>query len=77
MPDEIKQLDNDRKTNGWGVKSIVEIENSVELLCIFQMFYYYNVQLPLTNRLLSVPVEEIPPSSEKISLNSLYEMLKI
>ena len=34
-PDKIEQLDNDLKANGWGVKLIIEIENSVELLCIF------------------------------------------
>ena len=64
-PDEVEQLDNDLKANGWGVKSIVEIENSVELLCIFQMFYYYNGRLPLTNGLLSVPDGEDPPALKK------------
>ena len=28
-PDNIEQLDNDLKANGWGVRSIVEIENSI------------------------------------------------
>ena len=66
---EIEQLDNDLKANGWGVKSVVEINDSVALLCIFQMFYYYKGRLPLTNGLLAVPDEETPPESEKISLN--------
>ena len=54
---EIEQLDNDLKANGLGVKSILGIGNSIELLCIFQMYYYYNGRgrLPLTNGLLSVP----------------------
>ena len=39
-PDEINQLDDDIRSDGWGAQSIVEIENSVELLCKFQMFYY-------------------------------------
>ena len=37
-PDEVEQLDNDLKANGWGVKSIVEIENSVELCVFFKCF---------------------------------------
>ena len=54
-PGEIEQLDNDLKADGWGVSSIVEIENSIELLCIFQMFNYYNGRLPFTNGLWPVP----------------------
>ena len=30
--DEIQQLDDDLKANGWGTKSLVEVENSFELL---------------------------------------------
>ena len=40
--DEIEQLDADLKANGWGVKSIVEIEDCIELLKLFQLFYYFN-----------------------------------
>ena len=59
-----------------GVKSILEIEDSIELLKFFQLFYYFNGRLPLTNGLLPVPDEETPHSSEKISLKTLYEMFK-
>ena len=38
--DEIEQMDNDLKANGWGVRLVVEIEDAFELLCIFQMLYY-------------------------------------
>ena len=69
--DEIEQLDNDLKVNGCGVKSVVEIEDSVAVLCIFQMFYYYNERLPLTNWLLVVPDGETPSGSEKISAGGL------
>ena len=55
---------------------MVKIEDSVALLCIFQMFYDYSSRLPLTYGLLVVPDGEIPPGSEKISLKSLYEMFK-
>ena len=74
--DEIEQLDNGLKANAWGVKLVVKIEDSVALLCIFQMFYDYSSRLPLTYGLLVVPDGEIPPGSEKISLKSLYEMFK-
>ena len=74
--DEIEQLDNDLKVHGWGVKSVVEIEDSVAVLCIFQIFYHCNKRLPLTNGLLVVPDGEIPSCSEKISLKFLYEMFK-
>ena len=74
--DEIEQLDNDLKANRWGVRSIVEIENSIERFCIFQIFYYYNGKLHLTNGLLPVPDGETSSDSEKIFLKSLYEMFK-
>ena len=56
------------------MKSVVEIEDSVALFWIFQMFYYYNGRLSLTNGFLAVPDEKTPPGSEKISLKSLYKM---
>ena len=75
-PDEIEQLDADLKTNGWGVKSIVEIEDCIELLKLFQLFYYFNGRFPLTNGLLLIPDGETPDGSKKISLKNLYEMFK-
>ena len=33
--DEIKQLDDDLKANRWGVKSVLEIKDSIELLTFF------------------------------------------
>ena len=74
--DEIDQLDNDLKANGWSVKSVVEIKDSVALLCIFQMLYYYKGRLSLTNGFLAIPDGETPLGLEKISLKSLYEMFK-
>ena len=40
------------------------------------MFYYYNGRLPLTNGLLPVADGKTKSDSEKISLKTLYEMLK-
>ena len=64
-PEEIKQLDDDIKTNWWGIESIVDIQNSFELLRIFQLVYYLNGRLPLTNGLLPVPDGETPPGAKK------------
>ena len=74
--DEIQQLDDDLKANGWGTKSLVEIENVYELLTIYQMFYYFNGRFALTNGLLVVPDGEVPEGTEKINLKLLYEMFK-
>ena len=61
--DEIEQMDNDLKANGWGVRLVVEIEDAFELLCIFQMLYYYNGRPPLRNSLLIVPDGETAQGS--------------
>ena len=74
--DEIDQLDDDIKSNGWRAQPIVEIENSIELLRIFQMFCYFNRRLPLNNGLLPVPDDETPERSEKMSMKTLYELFK-
>lgn len=34
-PDEIKQWDENLKANGWRIKSMVEIEDSIKLLTLF------------------------------------------
>ena len=74
--DEIQELDEDLKTNGWGAKTLLEIENSFELSSIFQLIYYLNGRLPLTNGLLVVPDSETPDGKEKINLKNLHEMFK-
>ena len=74
--DEIDQLDDHIKSNGWRAQPIVEIQNSIELLRIFQMFCYFNRRLPLTNGLLPVPDDETPERSEKMSMKTLYELFK-
>ena len=74
--DEIQELYDDLKGNGWGVRSLLEIENAYELLTAFQMICYLNGILSLRNGLLIVPDEEVPERTEKINLKILYEMLK-
>ena len=75
-PDEIQQLDNDIKTNGWGVIYLLEIDNTLELLSTFQLFYYNNDRLPLTNGLIIVLNGEVPKGKEKMNLKNLYEMFR-
>ena len=74
--DEIQELYDDLKGNGWGVRSLLEIENAYELLTAFQMICYLNGILSLRNGLLIVPDEKVPEGTEKINLKILYEMLK-
>ena len=75
-PNEIQQLDDYIKSNGWGFINLLEIENSVELLSTFQLFYHKNDRLPLTNGLLVVPDGELPEGEEKVNLKNLYEMFR-
>ena len=58
------------------VKPTLEIEDPIELLNFFQLFYYFNGRLPLTNGVLAIPDGETLDSSEKISIKTLYEMFK-
>ena len=72
--DEIQQVDEDIKSNRRGLKSLLKIDNTYDLLRIFQMFYHFNSRLPLTNELLIVPDGKTSEVTEKISLKNLYEM---
>ena len=49
---EIQELGDELKANGWGVKSLLEVENAYELLTVFQMFYCLNGWFSLRNGLL-------------------------
>ena len=55
---------------------MLEIDNALELLSIFQLFYHNNGRLPLTNGLLMVPDSEVREGEEKINLKDLYEMFR-
>ena len=74
--DEIQELDNDRRTNDWGAKSLYETENATKMFSNFQLFYYLNGRLPLTNSLLTVSDGEAPDGTDKINLKNLYEMFR-
>ena len=75
-PNEIQQFDDNIKSNGWGFMNLLEIDNSVELLSTFQLFYHYNGRLLLTNGLLIAPDGEVPEGEEKVNLKNLYEMFR-
>ena len=76
-PTKIEELDDDIKENRWRVESIVDIQNSFELLRIFQLFNYLNGCLLLTDGLSPVPVGETILSADKISLKGSMNFLKI
>ena len=63
-------------SNGWGAQAIVEIENSVELLCIFQMFYYFNGRLHLPTDFCRRQMAKHQRDLKKISMRTLYELFK-
>ena len=68
---KIQQLDDDIETNVWELINLFEIDNALQLLSTFQLFYHNNGRLPLTNGLLIVPDSEVPEGEEKISLKNL------
>ena len=73
-PQDIQDMDDDIKSNGWGVRNILDIENSPELLNIFQTFYHTTGRLPLSNGLLIVPDGDAPAGENKVNMKSLFDM---
>ena len=74
-PQDIQDMDDDIKSNGWGVKNFLEIENSLELLNIFQTFYITG-RLLLANGLLIIPDGDAPAGEDKVNRKSLYGMFR-
>ena len=58
-----------------GNKKIREIQDSEEVLKIFQDFYSLTGRLPLSNSLVVVPDGDAPPK-EKLNMRRLYKMFK-
>ena len=44
--DEVQQLDDNLKSSGWDAIDFPKIENTSELLSLFQLFYHNNGRLP-------------------------------
>ena len=61
---------------GGGVKNILDIENCLDLLGIFQTFYHNTGRLPMTNGLLIVPDGEALEREDKMNMKNLYEMFQ-
>ena len=72
---EQRDMDEDIRANGWGIKKISEISDSQEMLKIFQDFYSLTERLPLSNSLLVVPDGDAPPK-EKLNMRHLYDLFK-
>ena len=53
---------------------MAEIQDSFELLKIFQDFYSVKGRLPTFNGLLVVPDGEAPPGENKINMKQLYDL---
>ena len=75
-PQNIPVMDDDVKSNGWGVKNILNIKNSLELLNIFQTFSHTTGRLPLSNRLLIVPDGDAPVGGDRVNMKILFGMFR-
>ena len=53
--DDIQTLNLDLAANGGGIQPIENYSDSVELLQVFDLFYYINGRLPYTTGLLPIP----------------------
>ena len=58
------------------MNNILEIDNSVELLSTFQLFYHNYGRLPLTNDPIIVPDGDVLDGEEKVNFKNLYEMFR-
>ena len=59
-----------------GIYQFTQIDDSVELLSTFQLFYHNHGRLPLINGLLIFPGSDVSEREEKINLKNLYEMFR-
>ena len=76
LPQDIQEIDNDIKSSGCGIRNILDIENSLELLNIFQTFYHTSGRFPLSNGLLIVPDGDARAGEDKVNMKSLYDMFR-
>ena len=64
-------MDEDIKSNGWGIKKITDVNNAEDFISIFQTFYQLTGCLPLSNGLLVIPDGDPPPGEDRINMKSL------
>ena len=72
---ELQNMDDDIRANGWGIKNIREVNDSQELMKIFQDFYTVTGRLPLSNSLIVIPDADAAPG-EKLNMKHLYDLFK-
>ena len=65
-------MDEHSKSNRWGVKKITDVENSLDLINIFQRFYQITGRLPLSNGLLIVPDGDPPPGEDRVNIYDMF-----
>ena len=58
------------------IKRISNVENSLDLINVFQTFYQVTGRQPLSNGLLVVPDGDPPPGEERVNMKSLYDMFR-
>ena len=54
----------------------MDVENSLELMNIFQTFYHTTGRLLLTNGLLIIPDGDVPEGEDRVNMKSLYDMFR-
>lgn len=69
-------MHDDTKSNGWGIKRISDVENSLDVINTFQTFYQIIGRLPLSNGLLVVPDGDTPPGEEGVNMKGLYDKFR-
>ena len=65
-------MDEHSKSNRWGIKKITDVENSLDLINIFQRFYQITGRLPLSNGLLIVPDGDPPPGEDRVNIYDMF-----
>ena len=73
---ELEDMNKDICANGWGTKKVTEVNDSEELMNIFQNFYSLTGRLSLSNGLLIVTNGDTPPGKYKINMKQLFDLFK-
>ena len=73
-PLDLQDMDEDIKSNGWGIKKITDVGNAEYFLNIFQTFYQLTGRLSLSNGLLIIPDGDALPGEDRVNMRSLDDM---
>ena len=75
-PLDLQDINEDVKSNGWGIKKITDVKNDQDFISIFQTFYQITGRLLLSNGLLVIPDGDPPSGEDKVNMKSLYDMFR-